>query len=99
AAIELARRGIEVQVFEKAQVPGGKMREEDTPAGMVDAGPTVFTMRHVFERIFDDAGADLDSEVGLTPCGVLARHAWSESERLDLYADIDQTIDEIGDFA
>jgi 1-hydroxycarotenoid 3,4-desaturase len=37
--------------------------------------------------------------VRLRPADILARHAWSEAERLDLYADIDRSADAIGAFA
>lgn len=99
AAALLARRGLRVTVLERAGHPGGKMREVAIGQARLDAGPTVFTLRGVFEELFDAAGSSLDAEVTLRPAAVLARHAWSESERLDLHADRDRSADAIARLA
>src|SRR5690242_10052391 len=51
AAIALASRGVPVTIVERASRPGGKMREVPVAGTMVDGGPTVFTMRWVFEEL------------------------------------------------
>lgn len=99
AAIDLAARGLAVTVVERAAGPGGKMRGVEIGGRSLDAGPTVLTLRAVFDQLFDDAGASLDDHVTLRPLTVLARHAWSDSERLDLFADPQQSASAIGDFA
>jgi 1-hydroxycarotenoid 3,4-desaturase len=98
-AVQLASRGLEVHVLERAAAPGGKMREVVVGDHRIDAGPTVFTMRWIFEEIFAEAGASLTDYLTLEPFEILARHAWSEHERFDLYADEERTIEAIGDFA
>jgi 1-hydroxycarotenoid 3,4-desaturase len=95
AAVDLARRGAEVTVLERAAVPGGKMRQLQG----VDAGPTVFTMRWIFEGLFADAGERLEDALSLVPAETLARHAWRQGGRLDLFADVDRSAEAIGDFA
>lgn len=100
AAIDLARAGCQVTVVDKAATPGGKMRQLHPDGGAgIDAGPTVFTMRWVFESLFADAGANLSDYVTLGSAGVLARHGWTDGSRLDLFARMDQSIAAIGDFA
>jgi 1-hydroxycarotenoid 3,4-desaturase len=99
AALELANHGVEVTVLERAATPGGKMREVTVGGRVIDAGPTVFTLRPVFEAIFAAAGTTIDAHLVLRPAEVLARHAWSESERLDLYADRARSEDAIAAFA
>ena len=99
AALDLARRGLDVTVLERAGAPGGKMREAAVGGARIDAGPTVFTMRWVFEALFADAGVQLSDHLTLRPAEVLARHAWSADERLDLFADLDRSADAIGAFA
>ncbi len=98
-AIELARSGFEVTVVERAAKAGGKMREIDLDGVSVDGGPTVLTMRWVFEEIFEAAGARLDQHVQLKSLDILARHAWTETDRLDLFADSPRTAEAIGVFA
>ncbi|MBR0656172.1 1-hydroxycarotenoid 3,4-desaturase CrtD [Plastoroseomonas arctica] len=99
AAADLARRGAEVVVLERAAVEGGKMRALDVAGAAVDAGPTVFTMRWVFEGLFADAGQRIEDHLILQPAEVLARHAWRAGGRLDLFADVAQSEAAIGVFA
>ncbi|TNC13679.1 phytoene desaturase [Methylobacterium terricola] len=87
AALTLAAKGLAVTLVETAAAPGGKMRRVQAGPCQVEAGPTVFTMRWVFDEIFAECGADLGERVDLAPASVLARHAWSAAERLDLFAD------------
>jgi 1-hydroxycarotenoid 3,4-desaturase len=98
-AIDLASAGLGVTVMERAARPGGKMREVEVGGARIDSGPTVFTMRWVFDALFETAGSALERHVTLKPLDVLARHAWNEAERLDLFADIDRSADAIGAFA
>lgn len=97
--LELASRGLDVTIVERAPTPGGKMRQLEVDGSRIDAGPTVLTMRWVLDEIFASAGRLLDSEVTLRPAGILARHAWSNDQRLDLHADIERSADAIGAFA
>ena len=98
SAALLAARGLDVTVIEAANAPGGKMRQVDSGGALVDGGPTVFTMREVFDEIFDRCGASLDDHVKLTPSTTLARHTWGD-DRLDLFADRAESEAAIADFA
>ncbi len=90
---------MDVTVIDRAPSPGGKMRQITVAGRPIDAGPTVFTMRWVFEALFADAGASLADHLVLHPARTLARHAWNGDQRLDLHADRDQAADAIGAFA
>lgn len=99
SAALLAREGLDVQLLEAAATPGGKMRPVELGALRLDGGPTVLTMRWVFDALFDRLGESLDRHVHLQRCDVLARHAWSATERLDLHADLDQSLADIAAFS
>lgn len=99
AAAELARRGVDVVVLERAPHIGGKMRQLHVGDKAIDAGPTVFTMRWVFDELFNAAGTSLEEHLKIKPALRLARHAWGDGSVLDLYADLDRSADAIGDFA
>ncbi len=99
ATLRLTARGVRVTLLERSRNPGGKMREVAVNGALVDSGPTVVTMRNVFEDLFDAAGSSLADHVTLRPAEILARHAWSADQRLDLFADIKRSVDAIGDFA
>lgn len=99
AAMRLAHAGRDVTVLERQATPGGKMRTVDSAAGPVDAGPTVLTMRGVFDAAFAAVGEVLDDHVTLDPCPVLARHFWPDGSVLDLHADPEDSATAIGAFA
>ncbi|MBL8559079.1 MAG: phytoene desaturase [Hyphomonadaceae bacterium] len=99
AAIDLATAGYAVTLLERAAAAGGKMREVEVGGAPVDSGPTVLTMRWVFDAMFAAAGARLEDHVALQPLAVLARHAWSSGAQLDLHADLHASADAIGAFA
>ncbi|MBU6373811.1 MAG: phytoene desaturase [Alphaproteobacteria bacterium] len=99
AALDLAARGYEVDVLERAPTVGGKMRQVVVDGAPIDAGPTVMTMRWTFDALCARAGLALDDLVTLTPLDVLARHDWPDRSRLDLFADIDRSVAAIDAFA
>jgi len=99
AAVELAAAGMDVEVIEQAYTPGGKVRQFPSDAGPVDAGPTVLTMRSVFDDLFSRAGARFDEHVTLNAESILARHWWQDGSSLDLFADPAESANVIADFA
>lgn len=98
-ALLLAAQGIRVRLVEKNAVPGGKLRQVTVAGQPIDSGPTVFTMRWVFEQIFAAVGANLDDHLSLTRADILARHSWLDGSTLDLHADRRASADAIGRFA
>lgn len=99
SAISAAAAGFDVTVIERTSAPGGKMRQLSAGGRPIDAGPTVLTMRWVFEQLFALAGADLGARVGLKPATLLARHGWRDGARLDLFSSIEDSARAIADFS
>ncbi|ETW12226.1 amine oxidase [Roseivivax marinus] len=95
AGLSLAASGREVIVTDRATHPGGKIRRVNGAA----AGPTVLTLRWVFEALFETACARLSDRVRLTPLDILARHFWSDGTTLDLHADPEASAAAIRDMA
>lgn len=98
AALELAHHGLDVTVIEKNTYPGGKIRQINVDGALIDSGPTVFTMRWIFEKLFDDCNENFAAEFELEALDILARHSWGE-EHLDLYADSQKSADAIAQFS
>ncbi|MEM7734012.1 MAG: 1-hydroxycarotenoid 3,4-desaturase CrtD [Pseudomonadota bacterium] len=98
-AARLAQAGLKVHVLERHGQPGGKMRTLPSPAGPVDAGPTVLTMRWVFEELFESLGERLSDHVTLHRQSMIARHFWQDGCTLDLYDDPDRNEAAIAEFA
>lgn len=99
AALRLAGAGASVLVLESAQGAGGKMRVQGQDGLAIDAGPTVLTMRSIFEELWADAGLDFRAQVPTMPLDVLARHRWADQSELDLYADLERSVEAIRAFS
>ncbi|MEL6216601.1 MAG: FAD-dependent oxidoreductase, partial [Pseudomonadota bacterium] len=99
AAFDLAHRGVRVTLLEQHAAPGGKMRQIEIGEHKIDSGPTVFTMRWIFEDLFREAGLALEDHLELHASDLLARHAWPDGSRLDLYADVARSQSAIEAFA
>jgi 1-hydroxycarotenoid 3,4-desaturase len=99
AAARLAAAGCETTVLERSLAPGGKMRAVGVEDVEIDAGPTVLTMRFVFEDLFQACRRDFADGVRLTQLDRLARHFWRDGAQLDLYGDAERNAAAIREFA
>lgn len=61
AAIRLANRGHVVSVFEANSYPGGKLTSFRLGAYRFDAGPSLFTLPHLVEELFELSNVDISS--------------------------------------
>ena len=91
SAIALAYQGLHVTVVEAGNAPGGKVHSREIHGAQIDSGPTVFTMRWVFDALLRSVGTSVESEMRITPLQVLARHFWPDGSQLDLSADAHQS--------
>ncbi|GAB4320712.1 MAG: phytoene desaturase family protein [Phototrophicales bacterium] len=90
AAIHLAIAGKRVIVLEKNAQTGGKMNQVIRNGFRWDTGPSVITMRHVFEDLFQAAGRQFSDYVHLIPIEPLARYFYPDNYVLDASANISQ---------
>ncbi|RFC64962.1 phytoene desaturase [Fulvimarina endophytica] len=99
AAARLGAAGHAVTVCERAAGPGGKMRRVEVGGAAIDAGPTVFTKRHVFDALFEDCGERLDDHVAIERLDIVARHVFADGSSLDLYPDRARSVAAVAAFA
>ena len=83
AAINLAIAGQSVTVLEKNAQTGGKMYQIEAEGFRWDTGPSVITMRHVFEELFQRAGKQFSDYVELIPIEPLTRYFYSDGTQFD----------------
>lgn len=76
-------------VLESAPTVGGKLGEVREAGFRWDTGPSVLTMRHVFEDLFERAGRRMADHLELLPIDPLTRYHWSDGSVLPLDADPD----------
>ena len=111
SALLLSHAGAEVTVLEAQESSGGKLRQlrpgsalewSDPALPGIDSGPTVLTMKWVFEEIFAAVGVHLERELTLQRLDVLAKHAWSAdagADQLSLFANQEHSVQAVGEFA
>jgi phytoene desaturase len=90
AAIRLAAAGERVIVVEQNPRMGGKMGEIEAGGYRWDTGPSVITMRHVFEATFAAAGRRMDDYLTLLPVDPLTRYFYPDGTVLDATANLSQ---------
>jgi 1-hydroxycarotenoid 3,4-desaturase len=95
----LADAGVSVTVLESRPEPGGKLRTIGIGGRRVDSGPTVLTMRHVFDALLGSVGERLADHLTLQRAGTLARHFWPDGSALDLFEDRERSAEAIRHFA
>ncbi|MCA9882045.1 MAG: phytoene desaturase [Anaerolineae bacterium] len=88
AAIRLRVAGYDVHIYEKNPRIGGKMSQYEADGFRWDTGPSVITMRHVFEDLFAAAGRKLDDYLTLLPLDPLTRYFYADGTRLDVVSDL-----------
>ncbi len=98
AAIRLARAGQQVRVLEQNPAVGGKMSELHDAGYRWDLGPSVITMRPVFEDLFAAAGRRLEDELDLVPVEPLTRYVWPDGTTLDATRDLSRMTAQIERF-
>jgi phytoene desaturase len=99
AAIRLRAAGWRVTLLEQGGALGGKMGEIRADGYRWDTGPSVITMRHVFEDLFAAAGRRLDDYLTLLPVDPLTRYLYPDGTRLDIRRDLAETIAQIAQIA
>ncbi len=87
AAIELASRGVEIDLIDPNSELGGKIHQTNFNGQFVDSGPTVLTMKWVFESLFNKASVNLEDEIKITKLDTIASHFWAKNQKLDLFSD------------
>ncbi len=95
AAIRLAAAGRRVVMLEQNAAVGGKMSEIVQDGFRWDTGPSVITMRHVFEELFAAAGRRLDDYLTLLPVDPLTRYFFPDGTRLDATRDLARMAEQI----
>lgn len=82
-AIRLARMGMETEVFEMSDKPGGKLNELRLGDYRFDAGPSLFTLPELALELLDE---DLRFEIRRLP--LITRYFWRDGMVFDAHSDV-----------
>ena len=95
AAIRLAARGFEVEVFEKNEGLGGRMGRLEESGFTFDTGPSLLLMTDTYRELFASAGRDLDDYVRLIPLDGQYRVNFGDGDSLTVRRTLPELIREL----
>ena len=90
AAISLRQAGYAVEIFEKNPQIGGKLNLLQAQGYTFDLGPSIFTLPHIFERLFTASGKRMSDYFTLRPLRPHWRNFFEDGVTLDLYPEPDK---------
>ncbi|MCX6883967.1 MAG: NAD(P)-binding protein [Verrucomicrobia bacterium] len=85
AAISLKQSGYEVEVFEKNAQIGGKLNVLKEKGFSFDLGPSILTLPHIFERLFERSGKRMSDYFSIRALRPHWRSFFEDGVTLDLY--------------
>jgi len=89
AATHLAHEGIEVTVYEKNSLPGGRARKFEADGFMFDMGPSWYWMPDVFEKYFNTFGKTTSDYYQLKRLDPSYRIYFGRKDYLDIPAGVE----------
>lgn len=84
SAISLATQGYDVEVFEKNDKIGGKLNVLERDGFKFDLGPSIFTMPHIFNELFENAGKNMEDYFTLVAVKPHWRNFFEDGKIIDL---------------
>ena len=96
AAVRLAARGYEVEIFEKRDKPGGRGYVYEINGFKFDGGPTVITAPFMFDDIWAMAGKRREDYFTLVPCDPFYRIFDDQKRPFDYNGDENFILEQIG---
>lgn len=95
AAIRLAARGFEVEIFEKRDKAGGRAYVYEQNGFTFDGGPTVITAPFLFDELFELTGKKKEDYFTLIPCDPFYRIFDHRGHHFDYNNDHEFILNEI----
>ena len=95
AAIRIAARGYDVEIFEKRDKPGGRAYVYEIDGFKFDGGPTVITAPFMFDDLWEAAGKRREDYFEMVPCNPFYRIFDAEGNKFDYNGDEDFIVEEI----
>lgn len=84
AGMILAKRGFDVSIFEKRNVPGGRNSSFTKNGFTFDVGPTFLMMKYILDEVFELAGQKAEDYLKFTRLSPMYR-LYYEDNHLDVY--------------
>ena len=90
AAIRLQSRGHEVLVYEANSYPGGKLTETSAQGYRFDMGPSLFTLPHLVEELFECANKPVSSYFSYKKKEVICNYFFEDGTTFSAPSDLEE---------
>ena len=94
AAISLAQEGYAVTIHEKNSKIGGKLNVLKEQGYTFDLGPSILTLPHIFERLFERSGRKMSDYFSIRPLRPHWRNFFEDGKVVDLYPEPERMAEE-----
>ncbi len=95
AAIRLAVKGYDVEVFEASGYPGGKIAEIKQNGYRFDAGPSLLTMPQYIDELFILAGKNPADYFRYQKLDTICKYFYEDGTKLTAWADLGKFVNEL----
>ncbi len=95
AAIRLANKGYEVTIMEANAYPGGKLSQIELQDFRFDAGPSLFTMPHLVDELFQITQKDPRKYFNYKSLDVLCKYFYEDGTVLRAYKNLEKFETEV----
>ena len=96
AAISLKQSGYDVEVFVKNAQIGGKLNVLKERGYTFDLGPSILTLPHIFERLFERSGKKMKDYISIRALRPHWRNFFEDGKVVDLYPEPEKMATEAG---
>ena len=90
AAVSMAQSGFDVSLYEKNNHLGGKLNRLEKDGFGFDLGPSILTMKSIFQNLFDKSQVDMEDYFKSIRLDLEWRSFFSDGSIIDLYGDLDK---------
>ena len=95
AAIRLALQGKQVVVFEQNAYTGGKITAFEKQGYRFDMGPSLFTVPHLVDELFELAGKTPSNYFQYHTHNEVCRYFWLDGKQITLFPSVDRNVEAI----
>jgi len=94
-AIRLAHKGFEVTVFEANAYAGGKLSSFECEGYRFDAGPSLFTLPHLVDELFELTGKNPQEYFNYVKLPDICHYFWEDATKLTAWAETERFANEV----
>lgn len=94
-AARLLSKGYDVSIFEAGEETGGKIHSFNLGKYRFDAGPSLFTLPHLVDELFENLGENPRDHFNYIKKKVHCQYFWNDGNTLTAFADVDRFSKEV----